>query len=187
MRISKGTLEEFEDDIKSAEEALRNAVATREDEQQEAISHYLAMKAIADESNLKLQHIDSFFRSPADMEDVKEKEEGFLKSSIREFADYFQTINKKHKVEVSYTESNSHNIGAYDSLTDAKRYIEGLSQGDALGKYSIISYPHSAIDVFLLATTFYVIRQKFDRSLIEFNSPGSFFGSNEGEHITVCV
>ena len=185
VRISKGTLEEFEDDIKSAEEALRNAVATREDEQQEAISHYLAMKAIADESNLKLQHIDSFFRSPADMEDVKEKEEGFLKSSIREFADYFQTINKKHKVEVSYTESNSHNIGAYDSLTDAKRYIEGLSQGDALGKYSIISYPHSAIDVFLLATTFYVIRQKFDQSLIEFNSQESFFGSNEGEHITV--
>ena len=185
VRISKGTLEEFEDDIKSAEEALRNAVATREDEQQEAISHYLAMKAIADESNLKLQHIDSFFRSPADMEDVKEKEEGFLKSSIKEFADYFKTINKKHKVEVSYTESNSHNIGAYDSLTDAKRYIEGLSQGDALGKYSIISYPHSAIDVFLLATTFYVIRQKFDQSLIEFNSQESFFGSNEGEHITV--
>jgi len=185
VRISRDILEEFEDDIKNAGEAFMNMVTTKEDEQQDAIIHYLAMNAIADESNLKLQHIDSFFRSPADMKEIKEKEEGFLKTSIREFADYLQTINKKHKVEVSYTEGNSYDICAYDSLTDAKRYIEGLSQDDTLGEYSITSYPHSAIDIFLLATTFYVIRQKFDQSLIEFNSPGSFFSSNEGEYITV--
>ncbi|WP_346746133.1 hypothetical protein [uncultured Campylobacter sp.] len=185
VRISRDILEEFEDDIKSAEEALRNAVATREEEQQDAISHYLAMNAIADESNLKLQHIDSFFRSPDDMEDIKEKEEEFLKSSIREFADYFKTINKKYEVEVVYTESNSQSLGKYGSKKEVQNLISGAKRGGIRGEYKVTEYPYSAIDIFLLATTFYVIRQKFDQSLIEFNSPGGFFSSNDDEYITV--
>ena len=190
VRISKEEINQIENDIRryGREIAYKNGSIDRRLKKSEidAIlkeSHELVMKTGS--LQMKLRHIDSFFRSPADMEDIKEKEEEFLKTSIKEFADYFQTINKKHKVEVSYTEGNSHNIGAYDSLTDAKRYIEGLSQDDALGKYSITSYPHSAIDIFLLATTFYVIRQKFDQSLIEFNSPGSFFHIDKGEYITV--
>lgn len=188
VRISKDKIKKINDDIKKANEAfdeLNESIAIGSPTWQLTMEKYFTLKAVADISGRKLQHINLFFRSPADMEEIKEKEEEFLKSSIREFADYFQTINKKHKVEVSYTEGNSHNIGAYDSLTDAKRYIEGLSQDDALGKYSITSYPHSAIDIFLLATTFYVIRQKFDQSLIEFNSPGSFFHIDEGEYITI--
>ena len=185
VRISKGTLEEFEDDIKNAEEAFMNMVTTKEDEQQDAISHYLAMQAIADESNLKLQHIDSFFRSPADMEDIKEKEGEFLKSSIREFADYFKTINKKYEVEVVYTESNSQNLGKCGSKKEVQKLISGAERGGIRGEYRITEYPYSAVEIFLLATTFYVIRQKFDQSLIEFNSPGGFFSSNEGEYITV--
>ncbi|WP_297940239.1 hypothetical protein, partial [uncultured Campylobacter sp.] len=185
VRISRDILEEFEDDIKSAEEALRNAVATREEEQQDAISHYLAMQAIADESNLKLQHIDSFFRSPADMEDIKEKEGEFLKSSIKEFADYLKTINKKYEVEVVYTESNSQSLGKYGSKKEVQNLISGAKRSGIRGECKVTEYPYSAIDVFLLATTFYVIRQKFDQSLIEFNSPGGFFSSNDGEYITV--
>ena len=185
VRISRDILEEFEDDIKNAEEALRNAVATREEEQQDAISHYLAMQAIADESNLKLQHIDSFFRSPADMEDIKEKEEEFLKTSIKEFADYFQTINKKYEVEMVYTESNSQSLGKYGSKQEVQNLISGAKRSGIRGECKVTEYPYSAIDIFLLATTFYVIRQKFDQSLIEFNSPGGFFSSNDGEYITV--
>lgn len=185
VRISRDILEEFEDDIKNAKEAFRNAVTTKEDEQQDAISHYLAMKATADESNLKLQHIDSFFRSPDDMEDIKEKEEEFLKTSIKEFADYFQTINKKYEVEVFYTESNSQNLGKCGSKKEVQKLISGAKRGGIRGEYRITEYPYSAIEIFLLATTFYVIRQKFDQSLIEFNSPGGFFSSNDGEYITV--
>ena len=185
VRISRDILEEFEDDIKSAEEALRNAVATREEEQQDAISHYLAMKAIADESNLKLQHIDSFFRSPDDMEDIKEKEEEFLKTSIKEFADYFKTINKKYEVEMVYTESNSQSLGKYGSKKEVQNLILGAKRSGIRGECKVTEYPYSAIEIFLLATTFYVIRQKFDQSLIEFNSPGGFFSSNDDEYITV--
>ena len=185
VRISRDILEEFEDDIKNAKEAFMNMVATKEDEQQDAISHYLAMKAIADESNLKLQHIDSFFRSPDDMEDIKEKEEEFLKTSIKEFADYFKTINKKYEVEVVYTESNSQNLGKCGSKKEVQKLISGAKRGGIRGEYRITEYPYSAVEIFLLATTFYVIRQKFDQSLIEFNSPGGFFSSNDGEYITV--
>jgi len=192
VRISKDKIKKINDDIKKANEAfdeLNESIAIGSPTRQLTMEKYFTLKAVADISGRKLQHINLFFRSPADMEEIKEKEEEFLKSSIREFADYFQTINKKHKVEVSYTEGNSHNIGAYDSLTDAKRYIEGLSQDGALGKYSITSYPHSAIDIFLLATTFYVIRQKFDSSMIKFDSPEGFFSkifsSDDGEYITV--
>lgn len=185
VRISRDILEEFEDDIKNAKEAFMNMVTTKEDEQQDAISHYLAMKATADESNLKLQHIDSFFRSPDDMEDIKEKEEEFLKTSIKEFADYFQTINKKYEVEVFYTESNSQNLGKCGSKKEVQKLISGAKRGGIRGEYRITEYPYSAIEIFLLATTFYVIRQKFDQSLIEFNSPGGFFSSNDGEYITV--
>jgi len=185
VRISRDILEEFEDDIKNAKEAFMNMVATKEDEQQDAISHYLAMKAIADESNLKLQHIDSFFRSPDDMEDIKEKEEEFLKTSIKEFADYFKTINKKYEVEVVYTESNSQNLGKCGSKKEVQKLISGAKRGGIRGEYRITEYPYSAVEIFLLATTFYVIRQKFDQSLIEFNSPGGFFSSNDDEYITV--
>ena len=185
VRISRDILEEFEDDIKNAKEAFMNMVATREEEQQDAISHYLAMKAIADESNLKLQHIDSFFRSPDDMEDIKEKEEEFLKTSIKEFADYFKTINKKYEVEMVYTESNSQSLGKYGSKKEVQNLILGAKRSGIRGECKVTEYPYSAIEIFLLATTFYVIRQKFDQSLIEFNSPGGFFSSNDGEYITV--
>lgn len=185
VRISRDILEEFEDDIKDAEEAFMNMVTTKEDEQQDAISHYLAMNAIADESNLKLQHIDSFFRSPDDMEDIKEKEEEFLKTSIKEFADYFKTINKKYVVKIFYWEGKSGSVGPYENKGDIKSLLPGLIEGTHTGGYEVITHPYSAIEVFLLATTFYVIRQKFDQSLIEFNSPGGFFSSNDGEYITV--
>ncbi|WP_304345508.1 hypothetical protein [Campylobacter showae] len=185
VRISRDILEEFEDDIKDAEEAFMNMVTTKEEEQQDAISHYLAMNAIADESNLKLQHIDSFFRSPDDMEDIKEKEEEFLKTSIKEFADYFKTINKKYEVEMVYTESNSQSLGKYGSKQEVQNLISGAKRSGIRGECKVTEYPYSAIDIFLLATTFYVIRQKFDQSLIEFNSPGGFFSSNDGEYITV--
>ena len=185
VRISRDILEEFEDDIKNAGEAFMNMVTTKEEEQQDAISHYLAMNAIADESNLKLQHIDSFFRSPADMEDVKEKEEEFLKTSIKEFADYFKTINKKYVVKIFYLEGKSGSVGSYENKGDIKRLLPSLTEGTHKGEYEVITHPYSAIEVFLLATTFYVIRQKFDQSLIEFNSPGGFFGSNDDEYITV--
>ena len=185
VRISRDILEEFEDDIKNAGEAFMNMVTTKEEEQQDAISHYLAMNAIADESNLKLQHIDSFFRSPADMEDVKEKEEEFLKTSIKEFADYLKTINKKYEVEMVYTESNSQSLGKYGSKQEVQNLISGAKRSGIRGECKVTEYPYSAIDIFLLATTFYVIRQKFDQSLIEFNSPGGFFSSNDGEYITV--
>jgi len=185
VRISRDILEEFEDDIKNAREAFMNMVTTKEDEQQDAIIHYLAMNATADESNLKLQHIDSFFRSPDDMKEIKEKEEEFLKTSIKEFADYFQTINKKYEVEVFYTESNSQNLGKCGSKKEVQKLISGAKRGGIRGEYRITEYPYSAIEIFLLATTFYVIRQKFDQSLIEFNPPGGFFSSNDGEYITV--
>ena len=119
------------------------------------------------------------------MEDIKEKEEEFLKTSIKEFADYFQTINKKYEVEVFYTESNSQNLGKCGSKKEVQKLISGAKRGGIRGEYRITEYPYSAIEIFLLATTFYVIRQKFDQSLIEFNSPGGFFSSNDGEYITV--
>ena len=185
VRISRDILEEFEDDIKDAEEAFMNMVTTKEDEQQDAISHYLAMNAIADESNLKLQHIDSFFRSPDDMEDIKEKEEEFLKTSIKEFADYFKTINKKYETKIFYEAGESLNFGLHEKKDDIQGMLLCLTKGTHTGGYEVITHPYSAIEVFLLATTFYVIRQKFDQSLIEFNSPGGFFSSNDDEYITV--
>ena len=130
-------------------------------------------------------HINSFFRSPADMKEIKEKEEEFLKTSIKEFADYFKTINKKYVVKIFYLEGKSGSVGSYENKGDIKRLLPSLTEGTHKGEYEVITHPYSAIEVFLLATTFYVIRQKFDQSLIEFNSPGGFFGSNDDEYITV--
>ena len=189
VRISRDILEEFEDDIKNAKEAFMNMVTTKEDEQQDAISHYLAMKATADESNLKLQHIDSFFRSPDDMEDIKEKEEEFLKTSIKEFADYFKTINKKYETKIFYEAGESLNFGLHEKKDDIQGMLLCLTKGTHKGGYEVITHPYSAIEVFLLATTFYVIRQKFDSSMIKFDSPEGFFSkifsSDDDEYITV--
>ena len=190
VRISRDEINQIENDIHkyNLEAAYKNSFIDRRLKQsrREAIlkeSSKLSMKAGF--LYMKLMHINSFFRSPADMKEIKEKEEEFLKTSIKEFADYFQTINKKYEVEVFYTESNSQNLGKCGSKKEVQKLISGAKRGGIRGEYRITEYPYSAIEIFLLATTFYVIRQKFDQSLIEFNSPGGFFGSNDDEYITV--
>ena len=97
----------------------------------------------------------------------------------------FKTINKKYVVKIFYLEGKSGSVGSYENKGDIKRLLPSLTEGTHKGEYEVITHPYSAIEVFLLATTFYVIRQKFDQSLIEFNSPGGFFGSNDDEYITV--
>ena len=190
VRISRDEINQIENDIRkyNLEAAYKNSFIDRRLKQsrREAIlkeSSKLGMKAGF--LYMKLMHINSFFRSPADMKEIKEKEEEFLKTSIKEFADYFQTINKKYEVEVFYTESNSQNLGKCGSKKEVQKLISGAKRGGIRGEYRITEYPYSAIEIFLLATTFYVIRQKFDQSLIEFNPPGGFFSSNDGEYITV--
>ena len=190
VRISRDEINQIENDIRkyNLEAAYKNSFIDRRLKQsrREAIlkeSSKLGMKAGF--LYMKLMHINSFFRSPADMKEIKEKEEEFLKTSIKEFADYFQTINKKYEVEVFYTESNSQNLGKCGSKKEVQKLISGAKRGGIRGEYRITEYPYSAIEIFLLATTFYVIRQKFDQSLIEFNSPGGFFSSNDDEYITV--
>ena len=190
VRISKEEINQIENDIRkyNREIAYKNGSIDRRLKKSEidAIlkeSHELVMKTGS--LQMKLRHINSFFKSPADMEDIKEKEGEFLKTSIKEFADYFKTINKKYEVEMVYTESNSQSLGKYGSKKEVQNLILGAKRSGIRGEYKVTEYPYSAIEVFLLATTFYVIRQKFDQSLIEFNSPGGFFSSNDGEYITV--
>ena len=88
-------------------------------------------------------------------------------------------------MKIFYLEGKSGSVGSYENKGDIKRLLPSLTEGTHKGEYEVITHPYSAIEVFLLATTFYVIRQKFDQSLIEFNSPGGFFGSNDDEYITV--
>ena len=190
VRISRDEINQIENDIRkyNLEAAYKNSFIDRRLKQsrREAIlkeSSKLGMKAGF--LYMKLMHINSFFRSPADMKEIKEKEEEFLKTSIKEFADYFKTINKKYVVKIFYLEGKSGSVGSYENKGDIKRLLPSLTEGTHKGEYEVITHPYSAIEVFLLATTFYVIRQKFDQSLIEFNSPGGFFGSNDDEYITV--
>lgn len=190
VRISRDEINQIENDIRkyNLEAAYKNSFIDRRLKQsrREAIlkeSSKLGMKAGF--LYMKLMHINSFFRSPADMKEIKEKEEEFLKTSIKEFADYFKTINKKYVVKIFYLEGKSGSVGSYENKGDIKRLLPSLTEGTHKGEYEVITHPYSAIEVFLLATTFYVIRQKFDQSLIEFNSSGGFFGSNDDEYITV--
>ncbi|RKV92258.1 MAG: hypothetical protein D8H92_13740, partial [Campylobacter sp.] len=190
VRISRDEINQIENDIRkyNLEAAYKNSFIDRrlkQSRREDILKESSKLSMKAGFLYMKLMHINSFFRSPADMKEIKEKEEEFLKTSIKEFADYFQTINKKYEVEVFYTESNSQNLGKCGSKKEVQKLISGAKRGGIRGEYRITEYPYSAIEIFLLATTFYVIRQKFDQSLIEFNSPGGFFGSNDDEYITV--
>ena len=190
VRISRDEINQIENDIHkyNLEAAYKNSFIDRrlkQSRREDILKESSKLSMKAGFLYMKLMHINSFFRSPADMKEIKEKEEEFLKTSIKEFADYFQTINKKYEVEVFYTESNSQNLGKCGSKKEVQKLISGAKRGGIRGEYRITEYPYSAIEIFLLATTFYVIRQKFDQSLIEFNSLGGFFSSNDDEYITV--
>lgn len=150
VRIDKKIIDDYEDDIineQNESEKMRYG-----DFNAYGYSRIYQKAEIAKEN---LSHIYSFFKNAKDMKEIIEKEKKLFELGLEHFENFFESINKKIDIKLIYTDENGRKqkIG-----TDEWAQMD---EDSPVGSVDYSPSPHSAIDIFMMATTFYIIRQRY--------------------------
>ena len=150
VRIDKKIIDDYEDDIineQNESEKMRYG-----DFNAYGYSRIYQKAEIAKEN---LSHIYSFFKNAKDMNEIIEKEKKLFDLGLEHFENFFESINKKTDPEFIYTDKDGQEQRV--SMDD----WEQMGEDSPIGSVDFNLSPHSAIDIFMMATTFYIIRQRY--------------------------
>ncbi|MCD8213496.1 MAG: hypothetical protein LUC34_05555 [Campylobacter sp.] len=153
MRIESSLITDFQNDIQKLQDALYEQDGIYD------VQKYVDLQTKAHAAQQNLTHMNLFFKTPDDMEEIKRKEDEYIKKSLMEFANFFKRINEK---SISEIEDGLGNTITVPLKLDTYTYDSA----------KVITMPHSAIDVFMMILAFYIIKQTYDESMITHSSEG---------------
>ena len=162
-RVDKNVIDKFNSDIQK----VTDGTAGRYNEEQEFIN----ILDQADIASKNLAHINLYAKQPEEIEEIKSKEQSFLEESIDKFKSFFESISDRWVTVVKFKDIDEPVI--QKGLSKNEMYPNEDDNEDILDKtYEYIEnmqLPYSIIDIFLMATSFYIIKQMYDSNTIKIN------------------
>ena len=118
----------------------------------------------SDIAKLNLSHINLYAKQPEEIEEIKKKEKIFLDESVTKFKLFFENINQRYITVIQGSKSDTPIIIKAKLDNDEKEDMNAEE----------FELPYSMTDIFLMAISFYIMKQMYDATTIVKNKKGFF-------------
>ncbi|WP_169754375.1 hypothetical protein [Campylobacter curvus] len=118
----------------------------------------------SDIAKLNLSHINLYAKQPEEIEEIKKKEKIFLDESVAKFKLFFENINQRYITVIQGSKSDTPIIIKAKLDDDEKEDMNAEE----------FELPYSMTDIFLMAISFYIMKQMYDVTTIIKNKKGFF-------------